>query len=286
MAPKRLLSNLIRRVFDGEFRVVALSTILLSFAPRLSCETAQAVVFNTECGNAVDRGLLLEKQDFTETKVETLARDFLKEHGADKLISLLVGVDQQQILSSHHGVIRITGSSKEDPSSGVAKEIESRKKLGMPAGPLARLIAIRGTGLLSITKNGVITERVIGGESDPTHLKESGVQYKLLHLNLTAGSEAVRGHCMLSVFLQTGSRLSVSGLVALTRRIQVLTGVPDVVTNLRCDSWFFGNQKFPVIPAFSRDLTFPDALRWTLSPDLTCRFQDSRPMCSGQNFEP
>lgn len=268
------------------FRTIALSTMFLSFALGFICSAAQTVVFNTECANAVDRGIRVERQEFTDAQVETLARDFLREHRANNLISLLVGVDQQQILSSHHGVIRITDSSKEDPPSGVAKEIESRKKLGMPAGPLARLIAIRGTGLLSITKNGVITERLIGGKSDPTNFEEAGIQYKLLHLNLSAGSEAVRGHCMLSVFLQTGSRLSVSGLVALTRRIQVLTGVPDVATNLRRDSWFFGDLEFPYIPAFAQDVAFPDALRWTLSPALTCRFQDSRPMCSGQNFEP
>ena len=287
MACKRPPSNtLIRRVLGCAFRTIALGTMVVSVAPGFTCVAAQTVVFNTECANAVDRGLLVQKQDFTEAKVETLASDFLREHGADKVISLLVGVDKQQILSSHHGVIRINDYSEEDPSSGVAKEIESRRKLGMPTGPLARLIAISGAGLLSIKKDGVITERVIGGESDPTNLKESGVQYKLLHLNLTADSEAVRGYCELSVFLQTGSRLSVSGLVALTRRLQVLTGVPNVETNLRRDSWFFGDQKFPVIPAFSRDLTFPDPLRWTLSPALTCRFQDSRPMCSGQNFEP
>jgi hypothetical protein len=238
------------------FRTIALGTMFLCFAPGFIWSAAQTVVFNIECANAVDRGVRVERQDFTDAQVETLAHDFLREHGADKLISLLVGVDQQQILSSHHGVIRIIDSSEEDPHAGVAKEIESRRKSGPPTGPLARLIAIRGAGLLSITKNGVITERLIGGESDPTSLEQSGVKYKLLHLNLSAASEAVRGHCVLSVFLQTGSRLSVSGLVALTRRFQVLTGVQDVETNLRRDSWFLGDQKFPIMPAFSRDLTF------------------------------
>jgi hypothetical protein len=254
------------RVPGCVFRTIALSTMFLSFAQGFICLAAQTVIFNTECASAVDRGLLVEKQDFTDAKVEAMARDFLRERAKSKVISLLVGVDQQLIFSSHHGVIRIIQSSEEGSYAGVAKEIESRRKLGMPIGPLARLIAIRGAGLLSIRTNGVITERLIGRESDPTNFEEAGVQYKLLHLNLSAGSEAVRGHCMLSVFLQTGSRLSVSGLVVLTRRLQLLTGVPDVVTNLRGDSWFFGAQNFPVIPAFSRDLTFPDALRWTLSP--------------------
>jgi hypothetical protein len=244
------------------------------------------VVFNTECSDAVDRGLLVDEQDFTEARVETLAREFLRDHGADKVISFLVGVDQHQILSSHHGEAHITDSSAADQYSDVAKELEKRKKLTMPAGPLARLIAIRGTALLSIKKNGVITERVIGGESDPTNFEESGIQYKLLHLNLSAGGEAIRGYCELKVFLQTRSRFSVSGLVALTRRLQALTGVADVVSIVRPDSWFIGDAAFPYIPPFSADLKLPDPLQWVLSPGLSCRFKGGRPVCSGQNFEP
>jgi hypothetical protein len=286
MDRKRLSSNtLIRYVLGCGLRAIALIPMFLSLTPRFTCMAAQTVVFNAECVDAVDRGILVESQDFTEAEVATLARDFLQEHGADKLVSLIVGADQQQILSSHQGVIRITDSSEEDPSSSVAKEIENRKKLSMPTGPLARLIAIRGAALLTIKKDGVITERVIGGQADPTNLRESGVQYKLLHLNLSAGGEAIH-NCELSVFLQTRSRFSVSGLVALTRRLQTLTGVADVVTTVRRDSWFIGDPGFPCIPPFSGDLKFPDPLQWMLSPALSCRFDRGRPVCSGQSFEP
>jgi hypothetical protein len=287
MARKRLSSNHLTRCPVGSLlKLIALSAIFLFSATRSICLAAQTVVFNIECANALDRGLMVERDDFTEAKIETLAHDFLREHAQYKVISLLVGIDRQQVLGGHRGEVRIIDSSEKDPYSGVAMEVEKRMKLNMPTSPFARLIAIGGAGLLSITKDGAINERLIAGTSDPTNFEKAGVQYKLLHLTLAAGSEAVRGYCALNVFLQTRSQLSVSGLVYLTRRLQVSTAMSNVATNLRRDPWFLGDADFPLIPPFVRDLMFPDALQWTLSPALTCRFQDSKPMCSGQNFEP
>ena len=276
----KTVKNLLR---DNIFRTLALATISLSFGDAWCID--QTVLYNNACQGNVDRGLLIARDQFSAATVEVLAGEFLRNRGGVKAGSLLIGVDEQQIYQGHQGVARIEESPAQDEHTRVASEFEQRKKLGRPSGPLARVTAIRGAALLSILNNGVLSEHLLAGETDPTSYDEAGIRYKLIHLNLVTGA-AASGYCQLTVYLQTRSAVSAAGFMSLMRRLQGLTGVSSIVGLLRPDPWSIGDPGFPIIPPFVGDLTFPNPLPWSQSPTLTCAFKGHNVTCSGTGFGP
>jgi hypothetical protein len=268
---------------DDILRTLTLAAIVFSSGNGWCID--RVVLYDKACQGSIDRGLLIARDQFSEASVRALAGEFLRNHSGAKAASLLIGVDEQQLYQAHQGVASIEEPRPRHDYARIESEFEQRKRLGRPSGPLARVIVIQGAALLSILQNGAVSEHLLAGATDPTSYGEAGIRYKLIHLSLVTGASG-SAYCQLTIYLQTRSTVSATGFMALVRRLQALTGVCNVVGLLRRDCWFIGDPKFPIIPAFVENLTFPSPLLWSQSPTMTCASTSHDVRCSGTGFSP
>jgi hypothetical protein len=267
-------------------RITHLPLVLALLVLAVTSSAEQGRVFEVVCDGAVDRGIVVSRESLTEVLAERLANAFMREHSASRIVSLIIGVDREQVLRSHRGPVAIFDSASRDIHANVARELEERKK-ALNSEPLARVIGFRGIGSLVFRGHGKVRQVTLGGDRDPAVFEAAGTQYQLLHMNLTRGGPAAKHYCQLKLFWQSaGPELSISGFTGVLRQIRSWGGPSNIVASLRRDPWFLADPGFPVTPWFAQDLRFPDPLTWLSAPSLTCSFEGNRLTCGGEGFAP
>ena len=121
---------------------------------------------NVECSRVVDRGSVIRSEDFSADQITQLCRDFLKRYGPDRGLRRLLIATRQETLNSamFHGTQRITVSAPGQPPSdwetSYSRTIAMIKYENLPQSPIARLIAVGDSALLTVRDGQRYTELV------------------------------------------------------------------------------------------------------------------------------
>jgi hypothetical protein len=260
------------------------SLLLILFAVSVC---AQVIIRDSKSAGIIDRAIVVPRAEFSRERVDRLCRDFLS--GQKKpyaLLRLTVGVDQSEVARSlWHGQLLLTAQSS----------LDDLKRIGLPNGPIARLIARQGSALVSYRgTDGKLSEWVILGQRDPTMIKVLGVDCRLLHFHFVdmhsrpgiAPSWDTTYPYFLTLYFQGAPKVSARTCAALTRMFARETGIRLVSIKMRSDTWFLGDPNYPDVYRFQPEVVLPNWLQLELRPSVSCGLHQGELECSGVNFQP
>jgi hypothetical protein len=240
---------------------------------------AQSIVLNEKVKGVEDRGIVVPASELNRERFEQLAKEFLKKEGQQPILQrLIVAPDKEALLANY-----VHGTPQDSPESTFL-EIQ---QMGLPNGPLGRLLAVNGRAKLSYLDRDGLTARILDGGSDPTVFREGGIAYELLHFNASKARVGTTIHpYSLEIFLRASPRVSLASCVAITKRFQLLLNFDNLSVEIRADDWFPESQDYPAVLAFSKSAALPDPGRYVRQPAVTCGAALGKLRCSGSNFEP
>jgi hypothetical protein len=252
----------------------SISATVLSLIVAISLASGQ-IVRDQRGSGIVDRGVVVS--NFSREEVKRMAQDFLQSEAKDTSIArLLIAPDQPTLLANYyHGTLHNTYES-------TVAEIEHA---GMPKGPMARVLAIRGRAKLSYLEKGVLTEEMLFGSSDPTIFRDGNYSYELLHFVLTQSH--LRGNpYFLTLYLKASPSVSITSLSRIYSALHQLTTIDELRIEIRRDPWFLETQQYPAVPVFTRPLEIPNSVHYIIGPAVSCSLMDRKFNCAGRNFGP
>ncbi len=254
-------------------RLVAIQLLIVIFAAR----TVSAQVVRDQRGaGIVDRGIVIGAT-FDHGQVRRQALEFLHQEAAGASIArLLIAMDEQSLERNYgHGT----------PNNTYSSTIADIDRIGIPKGPMARLLAIGGKGKLSYLENGIVTEEILSDSPDPTIFHEGEYSYELLHFTLTKSRLRGEPH-FLTVYFKASPGVSMSNCVRIYKALRDLTKIEQLAIVVRGDPWFMDEQRYPAVPAFTRPLNVPNAVQYMTGARVACSLVGDEVRCSGRNFLP
>jgi hypothetical protein len=239
------------------------------------------VCFDLQSPTVADRGVVLPARDFNLGSVEQISREFFSEMAPRmKLARLTIGTSEDTINRTW-----LHGTPYDNSYESTKEEV---RRLHLPALPVARLIIVDKSGLLSFRDTKGLTERLIAGTKDPTRLRALGTTFQLLHLQLTKPGPALKPPCYsLVVYLKASPTVSITACLAVLEQIRKLTVACHLDIVVRPDTWFLEDFYFPALFPFQRDLAMPNKAQFTLAPRVSCGFTERTGVhCAGRSFRP
>jgi hypothetical protein len=249
---------------------------------------SQIVIRDSKSARIIDRAIVVPRAEFTRERVDRLFRDFLSDNKKPYiLLRLTVGVDEFEVARSlwHSPVAPYAAASA----------LEHLKRIGLPHGPIARLMARQASALASYRgTDGKLSEWVILGQRDPTMIKVLGVDCRLLHFHFVdmhsrpgiAPSWDTTYPYFLTLYFQGTPRVSARTCAALTRMFAKETGIREVSVKMRSDTWFLADPNYPDVYRFQPEIVLPNRLQLELRPSVSCGLNQGELKCSGVNFQP
>jgi hypothetical protein len=260
--------------------------ILSIFTPALG-GFSQSVVYESEGGGILDGAVVVPKTEMSRAGAEARARRFLSQHGrTHSLMRLTIASDRAELQRS---IVNPVRSASDDAFLAAARQA------GLPKNGIARLIALRGAALFSFRDSDGLWQKLLAGSSNPTILREGKDTYELLHFRLTRNAAALDDpDYLLDVYLKASDKLSSSGGVAITKRLQGLfqpsrRKINVFSIHIRPSVWFFSEQ-YPLVFPYVESFAVPDVFTFTSSSWLNCSYFPRRSStgfsCSGSRFLP
>jgi hypothetical protein len=224
----------------------------------------QAILWERQTTAAYSQGILVDKQQFDEGVIESLAREFVQTHKS-KLISVLtLYTNRQQMFYN------------QKPShlffNGWLSNLGLLRRAGADE---AQLIRLDQGAVLRIRAGATVTTRLIGGMSNPLDWEVDGRHFQILHVAVTNSSLFP-----IRVFAKALQPISESGVALLFERMNEKCRGEITHLSVREDPWFAQDIDFPVNYAF--DLTEPPTYEgWSSLPAVRCGAYPQGTICNG-----
>jgi len=264
------------------FRVHTISRLLLAWSGTLlACPAiAQIVVFELSTTKVVDKAVLVRPDQFSRSTIETIGRHFIHGECAGRTLGkLTIAVDRMQLDRSlrHLG----TDLTYEKVTADI-------RRAGPPSGPVARVLAVGRSALLSIRDGTSLVEYVISGKRDPTRTRLEGSDFRILHFAVARNRTAAKSDNSdaVTVFLYAAPPVSIKSCIEMTRRIRLLIEAASLTIHFRPDTWFLEYEQYPDVFPFEKQTRPPNPAVYRLSPQVSCTVNKDGMRCNGQNFVP
>lgn len=241
--------------------------------------SAQEVVFSRSSPTIEERGVVVPLERFNVASLEALARGFVAEMSSKKLARLTIASNKDDLSLS------LRQRSLQPSYESCAEEIRSWK---VPRVPIAQVLIVGGSAKLSYRDKSGLTERHLGGASNPPMLTEGKTRFEILGFFLNEPGPASKPtDYVLTMYLRETPALSISAGVSVSKRIFQLTGVNMLQTVVRRNTFFPENLHFPCIYPFQVEEKLPTKSTFETAPNYFCVVDSGREVeCSGSNFVP
>jgi hypothetical protein len=253
----------------------AVATLLFLSIPFAEVYARTVHVIKDQRGpGIIDRGVVVEV--FTHAEVERLAEEFL--HGEAKgatIARLIISTDSEHLLENYsHG----------SPRSTFQEAVAEIDRHGMPRGPIARVLSVRGRTKISYLEDGNLSEET-PDSVDPAVFEEGAYSYELLHFNINQ-SRLAGDPWILTAYLKASPSVSIASCTRLYELLRHLTGLADLAIEVRADPWFLDTYRYPLVLEFTRPLNLPNYVRFNSTATVTCNLVNQQITCTGRNFAP
>lgn len=259
-------------------RFLIVMSIILFFVESVF---GQKVISEDRGPGVIDQVVILPEADFTYQVIEKLASKFaLEESKGMNLYRLTFATNEEDLQWSHWGY-----DPRHDTYSSILDELN---KAPLPTKPMARLLGIQGSALLSFRDANGLTEKVLLGSKDPTKFFVNGVENRLIHFKLIEGSLTMprRSRYYLALFIVVGkdpaALLSISACFEATKHFLQLTKVPNLNVCFRPDTWFLDCEG-PRLYRFVKDFKIINAAQYVQVSHASCGKSPVGPMSCGGN---
>jgi hypothetical protein len=256
---------------NNKYRVVVAS-VLASLALR-----SEQITRDVHEAWIVDRAALVPPASFSEDVVENMGKRLMEERPNFKLLRLTVGTDGAELAAS-------LGTAAIDvPAYDYV--VASIQRNGIPAHPLARLVATQSGALLTMSDKGGIRERLLLGR-DPTRTIAGNAIYRLLHFQLQSPPQHATGTVLgyaLTMYFSTDPTLSVNSVQALAKAVKSALGFDEIYIHVRNDAWFF-SQTYPHVFRFAKLPPLPTKEQYNSTPSVSCAFVNTHLDCRGNEL--
>lgn len=266
-----------------------LLTLLLTIAGTLRLQ-GQTIIYNRDGSGVIDRAETVPQGHLDRSSAIDAALQFLDRYGrTHDVLSLVIGEDESEVEASCFHRADAIPSDGRGRIEGLAKLETDINRLGPPKHPIARAVSISGNALLTYRDGDSLSEEVLSG-ADPTRFRIDGVDFKLLHLVLTTGTEGVAEDVRdsLALYFQVRPKVSLSSTLTAFHRLASTIRINNLDIRVRPDAWFLEYDNYPLFPAFIIGMIPPPTVaQYDLSSEVTCGSTARHgSKCSGRNFEP
>jgi len=255
-------------------------------------------VVDVEVRAVVDRAIIIKPEEFNDAEVERVCRAFLAEFGPERgLRRLIVGTSEQVVRLALFKAWppppiadpgRTHPSTPGDTLDDFSRAVDEVRRLGLPRGPVARVIAIGPAALFTVRDANGYRERVLTGGSDPTLMNDGSRSYRLLHFVVTVPGPALgRDYYATELFYQANPEVCAASVGRLTHRAKGIVLGGQIAVDVRGDAFFPEVWSYPTILPFQHEASPPQELAYRVGGRLKCgQAGDGEVACAGQNFRP
>lgn len=244
------------------------------------------------CSNVIGANVVFDKSDeglrtivavgedvLTVAGIEQAYKDLVSEQERSKLTFLTISAFENIAAASRY--IRGKGHTEITYAVAVKQLLEARSRNPVP---MLRLVSIGGNTVIQKTDGLTISRPVMRGK-DPTLFSAGEIQCELLEVYFNRLPRAVRadGHnpVLLHVYLKTTPLPKVQQAEEVTRLIQQMLGHTDAFINMRADTWFLEDERFPVWYPFAPARKPPTYEEYKSRGETFCIAVDTKIRCDG-----
>jgi hypothetical protein len=223
---------------------------------------AQTDLWDMRRSGAVDRGLLLGRNEFRHDRLIDICRRVLatSKEALTKLVILTDAERRFDLVERDHVPFEIW-----------ARDVNRASTTPISA---AEMIAIRGNAVLRI-RDGVSTRRILLSDVDPLVYRLSGSVCEVLHIAVTSKLFPFQ------VFARCSGVVSLRDCTVFFEALETALPTPEIYLVVRNDRWFYFDPGFPAHYWFDVGVP-PDLQRLDSSLQVICaRYDPARPVCSG-----
>ncbi len=249
---------------QGQFARGAFTLLICAGSlPSLQGSSAERLFFSRDSGKVLSRAVVIPPDQFSLSALELTARRFMDGPAAGKSIAqLALGTDEGALSSSLFHGRGTEGNS----------DLETRLSLAnttMPV-PLARVLVVKGQGVLWLRDKSGFRQKVLHAGPDPTKFRVGGHSMRLLQIALTEPGPALpKDAYSLVAYIQCEGSISAKAVKKLTAVFFVLSAVDQLRLEVSPHAYFFEDFDFPAVFPFQPILTLPTP-KQAKSPRARC----------------
>lgn len=257
--------------------LAALGVLWLALGPARSKEawrTSPHLLYDVSEAGLRFRAIGLARERLTLQRAEILGRGFVRDAAGGIFSEVLIVEREADLEPAQLGTVPLPESEPSfDETLVQLKEVSV--PAGQPPGPMARIISMHGSALLTYRMAGYgeadrpgVRDVLLDGDRDPTQYQlEDGV-YRLLHLRVKRSSSP--NYLNLAVFFKSRGEPSCRSCVELATLVRKYTGAHNVEVEIRRDTWF-ASLWFPLFFRFEPDnepVVYSDVLNRVIPPKV------------------
>jgi hypothetical protein len=244
------------------------SIIFFFFTILMSCQApvySQTVLFERNVNHAAERAVCEHSNDFSETEVVKLSKEFERLHKNNRFLHLMIFLDpcvpgDWQFGKGQYHV------TFEQWTEGFANEAKTPR-------PIAEMVRIGQDATLRIHRaNGKVTQIVLQGK-DVFHQQNGNEHFNLLYLTLQSKSQTV------SFYLRSSSEtLGKESAQDMVRKLANGQRLPRLSVTFRRDGWFASDPAYPWFNPFNPETAPPSWAQYAAAAEIFC-MADGKIVC-------
>lgn len=240
--------------------------------------------------DVIGTGVVLDRSDGGLRKIVEVGDNLLNIAGIEQAYKRLVSEHERAALkylaisafaNSDDASQYLVGKGHTDMAydEAIQRLFEAQRR-----GPLRmlRLVSMGGNTVVQKTDGRTVSRTVVRG-TDPTLFEAGGVRCELLEVYFNRLPRPIRADgqnpVLLHVYLKTSALPTIQAAEEVTRVIQHMLGHRNVFLNMRTDTWFIEDERFPLWYPFDTDRRPPTFAQYKSRGEAFCIADESKIRC-------
>ena len=158
--------------------------------------------------------------------------------------------------------------------------MEHIRAVGLPTGPLARVLILEGVAVLSIREKGKVQVTALGGGERGALVAGAHGDLEIVHFQVWPNgdrSSVRQDEYSLNVYLRAKGPVSVQDAAGVALLFRKALRIPLVSAYVRNDAWFLDRGDCPDVPPFEPFPKVPTYGAYYSSPSASCTVRSTPP---------
>jgi hypothetical protein len=221
---------------------------------------AAVVLYEKSAPSVVDSAVLVAEHEFSQSRLEGLAREFLETHEALPVKKLSLFVDSRAEVRARFG------KAMSHPSY---YDSQLRREAGDKLPTVAEVLAFRGSAVLRARMpDGSLWSKVLN-RSDPLRIKLPGIDAEILYVHFHEWGFN-RSALAIQIFVRLAAELSPDKAERIAAALWKDIPYSDVVVHVRNDEWFIESEGYPWTNPFLPVSPLPSYKQFSKTKEYYC----------------